>query len=79
MIHHAKKTACGLGIIISCALTLSACDTLNNTASGVEHTAYDAGKTVKSTAVGAEKDINAMTKSTSKHQMMGDDNHEPAG
>lgn len=74
-----RKT--GLGIIVLGAFLLSACNTVQGTATGVEHTAYDVGQTVEGTAVGAEKDIHAVTtpKSTAKNRMMGEDNHEPAG
>lgn len=80
MIRNMEKTATGLGVILFGALLLSSCNTLKGTESGVKQTAYGVGQTIERTAVGAEKDLHAVTeKSTSKHQMMDDSNHEPAG
>lgn len=77
-----KVLLTGAGLLA--AALLNGCNTLQDGASGVKNTAYDAGGTVINTAAGAEKDINAAAtavtpKSTAKHQMMGNDNHEPAG
>lgn len=80
MIHNTEKTVTGLGVLLFGALLLSSCNTLQGTESGVKQTAYGVGQTVEGAAVGAEKDIHAVTaKSTSKHQMMDNANHEPAG
>jgi len=81
MIRNIEKAASGLGVIVFGALLLSSCNTLQGTESGVKQTAYGVGQTVEGTAVGAEKDIHAVTtpKSTSKHKMADDANHEPAG
>lgn len=80
MIRNMEKVVAGFGGILFGALLLSSCNTLKGTETGVKQTAYGVGQTVEDTAVGAEKDIHAVTtKSTSKHQMMDDANHEPAG
>lgn len=81
MIRNMEKTLYGFSVIAFSAFLLSSCNTVQSTTSGVEHTAYDVGQTVEGTAVGAEKDIHAVTapKSTSKNKMMDDANHEPAG
>ena len=79
MIRNIEKTISGLGVIVFSAFLLSSCNTVQGTASGVENTAYGVGQTVEGTAVGAEKDVNVVAKSTSKHKMMDDANHEPAG
>lgn len=68
-----------LGVVLAGASLLSACNTVEGTASGVQQTAYGVGQTVDKTVVGAEKDIQAVEKSTAKHKVMGDMNHEPAG
>ena len=67
------------GVALTSAFLLSACNTVHDTASGVKQTAYGVGQTVEGAAVGAKQDVNAVAKSTSKHKMMEDSNHEPAG
>lgn len=79
MTHYKEKAALGLGIVILSAAFLSSCNTLQGTAKGVETTAYGVGQTVEGAAVGAGKDVQTVVKSTSKHQMMENNNHEPAG
>jgi len=80
MNHTMIKTVAGLSVILASTFLLSACNTLQNTESGIKQTAYGVDQTVEGAAVGAKQDIKAVTKkSTSKNQMMGDSNHEPAG
>ncbi len=82
MIRVMEKNLPVLATILAGAFLLSACNTLQGTESGIKQTAYGVGQTVEGTAVGAEKDIKdikVIKKSTSKNQMMGDSNHEPAG
>ena len=79
MIRNMEKTLSGLGIFLVGACFLTSCNTFQGAASGTEKTAYSVGQTVDGTAVGVEKDIKVVEKSTSKHKMMEDTNHEPAG
>ena len=81
MIRTIGKTAAGLSVILASTLLLSACNTVHDTASGVQQTAYGVDQTVTGAAVGAQQDVKAVVahKYTSKHQMMDDQNHEPAG
>jgi len=79
MIRNMEKTVAGLGIVLFGAFLLSSCNTTQDTASGSENAAYYAGQKTEGTAVGAAKDVNAVPKSTAKHKMMEDANHEPAG
>ena len=78
MTHYKEKAALGWGIIILSAAFLSSCNTLQGTTKGLESTASGVGQTVVGAAVGAGKDVQAV-KSTSKHKMMENSNHEPAG
>ncbi len=76
MNHTMRKTITGLSVILASTLILSACNTLQDTGDGIKQTAYGVDQTVE----GAVKDVKAVAqKSTSKNQMMGDSNHEPAG
>ena len=80
MNHTMRKTITGLSVILASTLILSACNTLQDTGDGLKQTAYGVDQTVEGAVVGAKNDVKAVTpKSTSKNQMMGDSNHEPAG
>ena len=80
MNHTMRKTITGLSVILASTLMLSACNTLQDTGDGIKQTAYGVDQTVEGAVVGAKQDIKTVTpKSTSKNQMMGDANHEPAG
>ncbi len=79
MIRNMKKTVSGLGIVVFGTFLLSSCNTTQDTASEGGNAAYYAGQKTEGTAVVAAKDANAVPKSTSKHKMMDDANHEPAG
>ncbi len=78
MTRYKEKASLGLGVVILIAAFLSSCNTLQGTTKGLESTASGVGQTVDGAAVGATKDVQAV-KSTSKHQMMENSNHEPAG
>lgn len=80
MIRTLGKTVSGLSVILASSLLLSACNTVQDTASGIKQTAYGVDETVTGAAVGVKQDVKAVAhKSTAKHQMMDDSNHEPAG
>ncbi len=79
MTRTMEKTLTGLGVILAGAFLLSSCSTMQGAESGVKQTAYGVGQTVEGTAVGVNKDIKTVVKSTSKNKMMDDTNHEPAG
>ena len=59
MNRYMEKTVLGLGVILVSASLLTACNTVQGTAVGVEHTAAGVGQTVTGAVVGAGKDIHA--------------------
>ena len=59
MNRYMEKTILGLGVILVGASLLTACNTVKDTATGVEHTAVGVGQTVTGAFVGAKKDVKA--------------------
>jgi len=79
MIHTMKKTLLGVGIIAVSASLLSACNTTQDSSTYVERTNTHVVQPTTRTTVLTEKETKVVViKSTAKHAVMGDSNHEPA-
>ncbi len=86
MIRYKEKAAMALGVVLVSASLLTACNTAEDTAMGVENTANGVGQTVNGAATGAEQDLQATEKAMSpahqaavRRQSEGDAYNEPAG
>ena len=67
MKRYMEKTVLGLGIVVIGASLLTACNTLQDAANGVENTTVAIGKTVTGTVGGAKKDVNNAEKAVTAH------------
>ncbi len=73
-----QKTIMGLGVILVSASLLTACNTVKDTATGIEHTAAGVGQTVTGAFVGAGKDVKATEKAVTTHHKAAKKAHHKA-
>ena len=73
-----QKTIMGLGVVLVSASLLTACNTVKDTATGIEHTAAGVGQTVTGAFVGAGQDVKATEKAVTTHHKAAKKAHHKA-
>lgn len=68
MNRYIKGTASSLAIILTSVSLLTACNTVKDSANGIEQTAAGVGHTITGAVVGAEQDVKATKKAITAHR-----------